>query len=140
MIESCKTEIIELHQFFEDWFCGRISDTHETFKRLEQSLAAEFEMITPGADIIPREKLLKQLRSMNGAYKSEDKPSAIWVKHIEGRRITHELCLMRYEEWQGDDNQTNPKGRLSSALFRRTEETPNSVEWVHLHEVWITNH
>jgi hypothetical protein len=31
------------------------------------------------------------------------------------------------------------RGRLSTALFRERDDTPNGVEWLHVHEVWIEN-
>lgn len=137
MIDFCTTEINELHQFFEDWFCGRIPDTDQAFSRLEKSLAPDFEMITPSADILSRPTLLKQLRAMNGAYLNKNKPSSIWIEDISGRNIPDELCLMRYQEWQGTKSKTDGKGRLNSALFRKSADAPNGIEWLHLHEVWI---
>lgn len=74
---------------------------------------------------------------MNGAYLDESKPSAIWIEDIKGQTLTDDFCLMRYREWQTDEDKTSGKGRLSSALFRRSAEAPNGVQWLHLHEVWM---
>jgi hypothetical protein len=47
------------------------------------------------------------------------------------------MLLATYEEWQVIEGET--RGRLSTALFRNREGTPNGIEWVHLHETWMSD-
>ena len=138
MLDDCKNEIKQLHQFFEDWFCGRLPNTDEAFQRLPNVLASKFEMITPASELIFRDTLIKQVRSMHGAYMAAEKPSIIRTKNIEGRIFSDDLSLMRYEEWQENGDHTDAQGRLSSALFRRLPQAPNHVQWLYLHEGWIS--
>lgn len=84
MKTQCETEIIELHQFFEDWFSGRLKNSDAAFRRFEGVMAEGFT----------------------------------------------------YEEWQ--DTGQGERGRISSVLFRRRERAPNGVEWLHVHETWIS--
>lgn len=137
MTERCSREIVELHRFFEEWFNGRLPDDDASFSRLTAALADDFLMITPEARPVRRAELVKQLRSMNGYYQQDDKPSAIWIKDIEGEPLSDSLCLMRYREWQGNSDRSDGKGRLSSAIFKRWDEAPNGVQWLYLHETWI---
>ena len=137
MLDDCKNEIKQLHQFFEDWFCGRLPNTDEAFQRLPNVLAPKFEMITPTSKLIFRETLITQIRSMHGAYMAADKPSIIRTKNIEGRILSDDLSLMRYEEWQENNAPTDARGRLSSALFQRLPQAPNNVQWLYIHEGWI---
>ena len=138
MIENCKKEIIELHQFFEDWFNARIPDNDESFSRLKDSLSKEFTMITPSGTKIDRSSLLSNLKSMNGYYLKEHRPVSLWIEHISHVWVNDRFCLSNYEEWQGNKDRTEAKGRISSALFKKQEDAHNKVRWVYLHETWIT--
>ncbi|HKL17339.1 MAG TPA: hypothetical protein VJ905_00150 [Halalkalibaculum sp.] len=138
MIENCEREIIELHQFFEAWFNAKLSDNDESFSRMSEVLSPEFIMITPAGRKIERSSLLSNLRSMNGLYLKEDKPSAIWIRNITIEWSTDTYCLANYEEWQGSNDRAKGKGRISSALFEKNDAAPNRVRWIHLHETWIT--
>jgi hypothetical protein len=55
---------------------------------------------------------------------------------FEPRYVGRETCLGTYEEWQEVGEERT--GRVASVLFRRAPETPNGVEWVHLHETWLS--
>lgn len=138
MVRNCKKEIIELHNFFEDWFNARLSDNEESFSRLKDALSPEFVMITPNGRKVDRNSLLSNLKSMNGYYLKENQPNSIWIEHMSDEWVNDRFCLMNYEEWQGNKDRTEGKGRISSALFEKHEETPNEVRWVYLHETWIT--
>ena len=138
MTEYCRKEVLELHTFFENWFTASIPENDETFARLEQALAPSFIMITPEASKVARKQLLENLRSMYGSYNQPEKPNKIWIKNLNPVQLADSLCLVTYEEWQGQNDQTDAKGRLSSALFNYEENSPNKVQWMHLHETWIT--
>ena len=57
------------------------------------------------------------------------------MQNIECRLLEGNLCLVIYEEWGEVGGELN--ARLSSALFRKKDDTANGVEWVHVHEVSI---
>lgn len=131
MINRCKTEILELHRFFEDWFNSRIPEQEESLNHVKAALSDEFTMVTPSAILLKRSEVISNIRSAYGLYLREDKPSTIEIKNMRGRLMGTGICLMIYEEWQ------DSKGRLSSALFKNAKGTPNEVAWLHLHEVRI---
>jgi len=137
MIDNCRKEVLELHTFFEDWFNARLPDTDEAFSRLESVLDPDFLMITPGAKKIPYTTLLHNLRTMTRYYTPAEKPSSIWIRNIEAEKISESLCLVLYEEWQGNREKTDGKGRVSTAIFKKSRHSPNNVSWLHLHETWI---
>lgn len=134
MKKQCEQEINELHQFFEDWFTGKLS-TDEEFSRLEKALAEDFFIITPNARQTLRESLLRNIKNTQGTLKAPDHTFDITIKNIECRYQQGDLCLFTYEEWQEQDGQAN--GRVSSVLFHKKKDTPNGVEWMHVHEVAI---
>ncbi|MGB0385855.1 MAG: hypothetical protein ACPGWR_13635 [Ardenticatenaceae bacterium] len=43
--QRCKTDLIELHHFFQAWFAGRLPPTDESFARLANVLSDQFVII-----------------------------------------------------------------------------------------------
>ena len=135
MEKMCEKEVIDLHQFFAQWFRAEIENNDEEFSRLEKALDPKFTLIVPTGEVQSREKLLQQLRAGYASRKDDEKDYRLWVKNIKCHLVEGNLCLVTYEEW-GDVN-GKITARLSSALFRRNPKTINGVEWVHVHEVYI---
>lgn len=132
---QCEKEVIELHKFFEQWFKSEIENNDELFTRLEGALSEEFMLISPIGQVSSREQVITQIKNGYGSRKTDEIPYRLWVQNIECRLMEGNLCLVIYEEWgevAGDLN-----ARLSSALFRKTDQSVNGVEWVHVHEVSI---
>ena len=59
----------------------------------------------------------------------------IWIENFNYKQISTEAFLVIYEEWQKID--AFNKGRLSTAIFRKSENRFNSLAWVHVHETWL---
>ena len=131
MIEACEKEIPELHEFFQEWFAGRLPANEDAFARFARAMGADFQMITPEGERIERGTLLDGLRKAHGSQPD----CLIWVEKVSSRQLAKDLCLVTYEEWQGSGD--DARGRLSSALLRRAANAPRAVEWLHLHEVWL---
>ena len=120
--EVCRTEIVELHRFFESWFGGTIDD----FSRFDRSVAGDFTMVGPGGERRDRDAVVRSLLDSHGS-----RTLAIRVENAESWALGGGLLLARYEEWLDD------KGRVSSALFRENSDAPNGIEWVTVHETWL---
>ncbi len=135
MEKKCEKEVIDLHEFFAQWFRSEIENNGEVFSRLENVLDKQFVLIAPTGELSPRGKLLQQLEAGYGSRKDDEKKYRLWIKNIQCRLTEGNLCLVTYEEW----GEVNGKitARLSSALFRKNEKMINGVEWVHVHEVYI---
>ncbi len=129
MRQRCEREVVELHRFFEGWFCGRTDD----FSRAEAVLAAEFVLISPRGQLRTREELLGDL---SGAKACRQGTSfEIRIGECEVRTVEFGLALVTYKEWQRLDGRE--AGRLSTALFRVDADAPCGVHWLHLHETWL---
>lgn len=133
MDESCRKEVFRLHQFFEDWFLGRIPNDDETFAGCADVLAAAFEIIPPSGELTGRAELLERLRDAHGQYGKID--FRIRISEVRGRTITDDAHMVTYQEWQETDGTWT--ARWSSAVFRRNSQAPNGVEWVHVQETWM---
>lgn len=129
--ERCKKEVAELHQFFQDWFQGKLDDTDEAFARFGGVMAEGFEIISPAGKAMKRDVILGAVRGGHG-----NEPDAnIWIENHRHLLTQGELSLVSYEEWQITDD--TKRGRLSTALLRVTEGTPNNLQWLHVHETWL---
>ena len=133
MDENCEVEVQQLHRFFEEWFRGELPPTGEAFLRISDVLAEDFEIISPGGEHRSRTAVVDGLREAHGSQR--DEPFRIWIEKARGRRVAEGLHVVTYEEWQ--ETAGEQRGRLSTAVFRRRPGTPNGVEWVHVHEVWL---
>jgi len=129
--DRCTAEIEELHQFFEDWLSGALPDTDAAFDRVRQALDPEFRLIPPSGAWRSREDILTGLRRGHGG----DPDRTIHIRNVRPATEGEQLLLATYEEWQEAGGSTD--GRLSTVLFRREDEAPNGLRWVHVHETWI---
>lgn len=129
----CRREVLELHQFFEDWFMGRVGDDDASYARFTSVMAEGFEIVSPKGFVTERALLFDGLRQTHG--RNRRTPIRIWIRNIQGRVIAEDLYLVRYEEWQEAYGETT--ARLSSAILQRREGAPNGVDWLHVHETWL---
>lgn len=130
METRCRNEVLDLHRFFRDWFCGVLEA--EGFRRFEDVMADGFVIVTPQGGLRGLAELSDGLRRAHGGWKGEGR---IWIENFRLHRVEGDVAVVTYEEWQ--DVRGEVKGRLSTALFRQREGTPNGVEWLHVHEVWL---
>lgn len=84
----------------------------------------------------PPARLQAGMREAHGVHVDADPPLDVAVRNVRHRLSRDDLCLLTYQEWQrwGDEE----TGRQSSVLFRERASAPNGVEWVHLHETWLS--
>jgi hypothetical protein len=124
-------EINQLHQFFQDWFNGELTPSDEIFHRCEKVLAPNFIMVQPDGHIIQHDALLKNLRK---AHQSRS-DFRIWIENVQIHFSVGNVFLATYQEWQESNGDVS--ARQSSALFLKSNSTPNGVLWLHVHETRI---
>jgi hypothetical protein len=127
---DAQREVETLHEFFVSWFLGECSNDQETFSRLETVLSDDFELTTREGRIVPRDELVKSLRRHHAS--AEGNTFRIWVKELRSRPLGDGLHVVTYQEWQ-ERNEGTTKLQ-SSAVMRESADTPNGLEWMHLHE------
>jgi hypothetical protein len=129
--EKCQREIEELHQFFMAWFTGSVAESDASFRRFEDVLDDGFELVTPDGETRKRAPLVAGLRALYGSRPDGFK---IWIREFRSRTIAPGIELASYEEWQRTAG--GETSRISSAVFRESEDCPNAVAWVRVHETW----
>lgn len=134
---NAEREIVAFHEFLEDWLGGSLDQTNQRFERAEKVLPDDFEIVSPSGERRTRSDVLADLRDGYGSLAADDLDPdfRIRIENVNIRFERDDSCLLTYEEWQRQGGEW--EGRLSSVLFRWEEETPNGVEWVHLHETWL---
>jgi len=127
-------EVREFHEFIEAWLAGRAD--RDEYDRAEAVLPDDFEIVSPSGECRDGAEIRADLRAGHGAAGDSDPAFEIHVTDLRTRVEREECCLVTYEEWQRRDGDW--EGRTSSALFRPADDAPNGVEWVHLHETWLS--
>jgi hypothetical protein len=84
---------------------------------------------------IQRAALFASLRGAHGVHRGADPPFRIWIENLRSTRLSDELALVTYEEWQ--ELAGARSARVSTALLRREELAPGGLSWTHLHETWL---
>jgi hypothetical protein len=145
MEKACEAEVRELHEFLVEWMTGVLPRTPEAYERFTQVMADGIVISNPGGELTERASLIGALESAHGIQaespnqgrgnNGEPKDFRIWIENCQCRHQEGGLSLVTYEEWQQISGTVT--GRLSTALFRRCNGTPNGVEWLHLHETWL---
>lgn len=131
----CGKEIVELHQFFEEWFNGRIGQDEHSFARFASVLAPSFCMVTPGGVMIAQAEILRRVYAGWASSRGDESPMRIWIENARVIEDSAPIAVMSYEEWQQSKGET--RGRLSTAVFRALDSAPNGVIWVCVHETWL---
>ena len=145
MESSCEQEVIRIHQFFVDWLNGTIPNNFDIFQQQCGSiLASDLHYIKPNGTVVQHDALVQQLRQGHGT-----KQGRFFDMEIHNLQVLPhhgDVCLVLYQEWhygqKQDDNDDNASSLLNdkrqcTALFRRSTDTPNGVEWIHIHETSI---
>lgn len=124
-------EIIELHDFFEDWFIGESID--QAFERVEGALGPGFVLVSPSGDRDERQPLLENIRLGHGGRRETFR---IWIEDIQLRHSVNDIHVATYQEIQQERDE-HPTVRLSTVVFRESPDAPNGLIWLHVHETWL---
>lgn len=134
----CEREVLELHIFYERWLTGELPPTEENYSRLTSVLSSDFALISPSGEIQTAADLIPQLKMAHGLRRNSEFTFHIMIKNFDCRFARSRMALVTYEEWHEFKGKIN--ARLSSAIFRPKAGTPNGLEWLHVHEVWLPLH
>ncbi len=122
-VQKVKAEIEGLHQFFTEWFNGKLEES--SFARVENALHRDFELVTPRGEHFNRDEILTLIRNAKGT----DPQRKIWTEFVSCKRVDNIAIALYYEMQEQGDKQTR---RLSTAVFT----IGTSLKWLHVHETW----
>ncbi len=129
-METVKTEIEALHEFFVAWFTGKISEQDFDTNFLHR-FDSEFLLIPPAGVILSLQDIATSIRE---GYNSNPN-FRIAIRNVQVRRVFSGYILATYEEWQRNALASTPpdNARLATVLF--TDTRP--LRWLHIHETWM---
>ena len=126
LFSAVSSEIIELHNVFERWFCG---DGPEHLDRVEAVLAPEFSMVAPSGILVQRSEVMANLENARGLHQ-------IRIEIARQDLIWHsaDAVLAGYDEIQ--HHASFSTRRRSTCLFWRADTAPNDLVWRVENEAW----
>ncbi len=140
---SAQREVEGLHAFFAAWYNGEMEKSEDLFARFRDVMDDEFHMITPRGDVFDRGQVLGFVRGGWGQFEAGD-GFAIEIRDFRVmRRLSDEVIMVLYEEWQtevgfvDEEGRVRSRGRLSAAGLARDEGMVNGWRWLFVHEVWL---
>lgn len=132
LLPNWQQEIIDLHQFFQDWFQGTLPKIQSAFSRFEDVLHPQFHLISPQGKSLSKRYLTKQLFSAFGTSPTVK----IWIENPQLHIQTEQFAIATYHELQSTDT-TPPTTRISTVTFAPNSFAPNQLHWLHVHETWL---
>lgn len=130
-----EAEIVEPHEFLEQWFRAQLDDTDADYARFADSMAAEMRLLGPDGALTHRDDFVPALRKAHGKWRRI--PGRIWIDDVELLHASGQLLTAVYKEFQEENGLV--RIRHSTVVFRQRPDRPNGLEWLHLHETWAEN-
>ncbi|MDH5402301.1 MAG: hypothetical protein OEZ01_04675 [Candidatus Heimdallarchaeota archaeon] len=124
IFKQVEFEIIDLHQYFQNWFTGKVEE--QSYTRVENALDNNFQLIHPSGLINDRKTVLENIRK---SYNSTEELN-MWVEDIDSRILGEFVLSTYYECHKSEAKQTR---RISTAIF---SFDLTSIKWMHVHETW----
>ncbi|MEM9489993.1 MAG: hypothetical protein AAGC55_12675 [Myxococcota bacterium] len=134
--EQVQSEIVDLHEFFVEWFTGSCESSDAIFaERFTSRFTKSSILIPPGGQLMNAANLGTSIRAAYG----KNPAFRIAIRNVAVRREQDGLLLATYEEWQRGAIYSSPpeNGRLSTALFEVASAAPGGLRWLHIHETWL---
>lgn len=128
LVERCKTEVAELHQFFEQWFRGELPATDAGMARFDAVTAPDMHLVGPFGGLVDH----AQVRAHIVAGHGRDPSRRIWTRAVQVLRREAPLTICTYQEWQLRPE--GLRGLQSTVVFEDAPDAPNGLRWLHVHE------
>lgn len=129
--------VVDLHQFFEDWFNARLSNTSDSLKPFRDVLAEDFQYIGPAGFLIDKSIIFEGGTWPGHGWWVKDGAAGgqTRVENFAFRRLSEATALVTFEYWQDVDE--TKRGRQNTAVFRIDPSMPHGVVWLHVQETWL---
>ena len=111
--DQVKDEVEQLHQFFEDWFTGRLEQSEAAFSRFADVTARDFHLISPSGQMIDRDRASAWIWEIY----NQRQQARLWVDKVAIASVRPGVIIATYEEWQ----------RNPTPGFITTAPWPNAV-------------
>ncbi|WP_282092066.1 DUF4440 domain-containing protein [Epibacterium ulvae] len=128
-LEIVTKEIVDLHDFFTQWFNGTV-ERDQLAPRFLSHLDDNVIFIPPEGHILTGDMLKGGFDSGYGS----NTDFRIQIRDVAIRQEVGDLVMATYTEWQiGATQSAHKNARVTSVLMKMT--TP--VTWLHIQETWL---
>lgn len=126
-LEKVRNEIIDLHDFFMEWFNGTV-DRDQLEPRFLSRLDKDVVFIPPEGSIISGDGLKDSFEKGYGS----NTEFRIKIRDVKIRHRVGDAVLATYTEWQTGDVHSSKanNARITSVLM----EIGPPIRWLHIHE------
>jgi hypothetical protein len=124
-------EIVTLHEFFQDWYRGKVEDTDDTFDRLMTAMHADFKIVVPDASVFDREQIASIVRAQHKA----DPEASFSIEDISIVSRQRDIVICQYTERRSLGDQYDLI--KCTAVFKHDRWAPNNVQWLALQETFV---
>ncbi len=128
-LEQVTKEIVDLHDFFTQWFNGT-TQRDQLESRFLTNLHEDVIFIPPEGHILSRSMLKEGFDKGFGS----NTDFRIQIRDVTIRHKIGNLVLATYTEWQAGATQSeNINARVTTVLM----EMGVSIKWLHIQETWL---
>ena len=129
-LDPLSKEIVDLHNFFTEWFTGTVSKD-QLEPRFLSRLHADMQIITPEGQVMTRDALKVGFGKGYGSNPDfRIKISDVTIRHQRGGVI-----VATYREWQkGAANSAFTNSARAATVVMEMTDPPT---WLHVHETWL---
>ncbi len=135
MKSICQSEVEDLHTFFQKWFNGELHKSNLIFQRLTTVLHPMFVLISPDGKERMKNDVIQGIWDAYGSRDPKKNPMRIWIENYIYKGEFNSIYIVTYEEWH--ENNSDKRGRLSTAIFKDAPNNYNNLNWLHVHETWL---
>jgi len=124
--KEVESAIVEIHQFFEDWYNGA-AEKRAFRANVADHFAHGFKIVMPDGTLYQRGEILPLIEKGFGTSRD----FKIEIKMRSSEEIGDSFTLALYEEWHMEEGHER-KGRLAVLLLEQV--APGKFLWRHCHE------
>lgn len=129
-LETVTHEIVELHDFFTQWFNGTV-ERDQLEPRFLAHLHEDMLFIPPEGHVMTSASLKEGF----GRGYSSNPDFRIQIRDVDVRYERDHMVLATYTEWQTGATQSGSvnNARITTVLMKMT----SPITWLHIHETWL---
>ncbi|MGH1482165.1 MAG: hypothetical protein ACRBM6_26130 [Geminicoccales bacterium] len=130
LLEDVRREVVDLHDFFTDWFNGT-ADRDLLERRFLSRLDPAFTLIPPEGTVLEAADIGSAFQDAFGMNKG----FRIQIRDVTIQRDMEAHVLATYTEWQTGAQQSAfaNNARITTVLMEKG--TP--FQWLHIQETWL---
>jgi hypothetical protein len=126
-LSGVRTEIVRLHDFFEEWFNGVEGMSLAVFS---EALDEQFFMVAPSGAKLSKTAVVSAVETQFGKDSAQISIRNVEIEYSAGSAVT-----ATYEEHQIRGG--NVSARITTVTMVIDRSAPGGYRWLFVHETWL---